>query len=112
MAAKKKPTKKTAAKKASKPVKKSVAKKVRKTSKPKRIEENRHGLQPAYIGDRVWWDDDEEGFTGEYKVTSIGEEPEDQHRDTSVWLYSADRGKEVEVGLREIQNRIMDANEQ
>lgn len=94
---------------AKKTTKKSAAKK---PSKPKRIEENRHGLQPAYLGDRVWWDDDEEGFTGEYKVTSIGEEPEDQHRDTSVWLYSGDRGKEVEVSLREIQNRIMDTNEQ
>lgn len=94
---------------AKKTTKKSAAKK---SPKPKRIEENRHGLQPAYLGDRVWWDDDEEGFTGEYKVTSIGEEPEDQHRDTSVWLYSGDRGKEVEVSLREIQNRIMDTNEQ
>lgn len=73
---------------------------------PKRIEENRNGLQPVYIGDKVWWDDDEEDFTGIYNVTSIGEEPENQHDDTTVWLYSGERGKEVEVSLREIQNRI------
>lgn len=78
----------------------------RRSPKPKRIEENRNGLQPVYQGDRVWWDDDEEDFTGIYDVTSIGDDPEDQHADTTVWLYSGERGKEVEVSLREIQNRI------
>ena len=106
MAAKKK-TKKKTGKKTNKP----VAKKVKKPAKPKRIEENRNGLQPAYLGDRVWWDDDEDDFTGEYEVTSIGEEPEDQHEDTTVWLYSGDMGKEVEVSLREIQNRITSVEE-
>jgi hypothetical protein len=72
----------------------------------KRIEENRNGLQPVYLGDKVWWDDDEEDFTGIYDVASIGEKPQDQHADTAVWLYSGERGKEVEVSLREIQNRI------
>jgi len=107
MAAKKK-TKKKTAKKTNKP----VAKKVKKPTKPKRIEENRNGLQPAYLGDLVWWDDDEDDFTGEYEVTSIGEEPKDQHEDTTVWLYSGDMGKEVEVSLREIQNRITAAGDQ
>lgn len=78
----------------------------RRSPEPKRIEENRNGLQPAYLGDKVWWDDDEEDFTGIYDVTSIGDDPEDQHADTTVWLYSGERGKEVEVSLREIQNRI------
>lgn len=89
-----------------KKVKKSAVKKTSSKKEPVRIEENRHGLQPVYLGDRVWWDDDEDDFTGEYEVTSIGDDPEDQHKDTTVWLYSGEMGKEVEVGLREIQNRI------
>lgn len=91
-----------------KPAKKSSPPPARKKAvkPPERIEENRHGLQPAYIGDRVWWDDDEDGFTGEYEVTHIDAQPEDQDYSTSIWLYSGDMGKEVEVGLGEIQNRI------
>ena len=69
------------ASKKKKPAKKARPSPVRKmkAKPPARIEENRNGVQPAYVGDQVWWDDDEDDFTGLYDVSSVGEDPEDQH---------------------------------
>lgn len=63
-------------------------------------------IETVRVGDMVMWDDDEEGFSGLYEVTIIGDQPDDQHEMTDVWLYSSDLGTEVQVCLLEIQGRI------
>lgn len=55
------------------------------------------------VGDKVMWDDDEEGFTGIYEITAIRGKNKDD-----VWLYSEELGKEVQAMLCEIENRIVE----
>lgn len=55
------------------------------------------------VGDKVMWDDDEEGFTGIYEITAIRGKKKDD-----VWLYSSELGTEVQVMLYEIEDRIID----
>ncbi len=55
------------------------------------------------VGDKVMWDDDEEGFTGIYEIVSIRGEKNDD-----VWLYSSELGTEVQVMLYEIEDRIIE----
>ena len=55
------------------------------------------------VGDKVMWDDDEEGFTGIYEITEIRGKKKDD-----IWLYSAELGKEVQAMLCEIENRIVE----
>jgi hypothetical protein len=42
------------------------------------------------VGDKVMWDDDEEGFTGIYEITAIRGKKKDD-----IWLYSAELGNEA-----------------
>jgi hypothetical protein len=55
------------------------------------------------VGDKVMWDDDEEGFTGIYEITAIRGKKKDD-----VWLYSSELGTEVQVMLYEIEDRIIE----
>ena len=55
------------------------------------------------VGDKVMWDDDEEGFTGIYEITAIRGKNKDD-----IWLYSAELGKEVQAMLCEIEDRIVE----
>ena len=55
------------------------------------------------VGDKVRWDDDEEGFTGIYEITAIRGRKKDD-----IWLYSDELGTEVQVMLCEIENRIIE----
>ena len=55
------------------------------------------------VGDRVQWDDDEEGFSGIYEITAIRGRKRDD-----IWLYSSELGTEVQVMLCEIENRIIE----
>lgn len=57
----------------------------------------------AKVGDKVMWDDDEEGFSGIYEITAIRGKNNDD-----IWLYSSELGTEVQVSLCEIQNRIIE----
>jgi hypothetical protein len=52
------------------------------------------------VGDKVMWDDPEEGFTGIYEISAMYDKDD-------VWLYSSDLGTEVQVSLMEIKNRIV-----
>jgi hypothetical protein len=54
------------------------------------------------VGDKVQWDDDEDGFTGIYEITAIRGRKKDD-----IWLYSQELGTEVQVMLCEIENRII-----
>lgn len=55
------------------------------------------------VGDKVMWDDDEEGFSGIYEITAIRGKNKDD-----VWLHSSELGTEVQVMLYEIENRIIE----
>lgn len=55
------------------------------------------------VGDKVQWDDDEDGFTGIYEITAIRGRKKDD-----IWLYSQELGTEVQVMLCEIENRIIE----
>lgn len=57
----------------------------------------------AKVGDKVMWDDDEEGFSGIYEITAIRGKNNDD-----IWLYSSELGTEVQVSLCEIENRIIE----
>jgi len=54
------------------------------------------------VGDKVRWDDDEEGFSGIYEISAIRGKKKDD-----IWLYSSELGTEVQVLLCEIENRII-----
>ena len=58
------------------------------------------------VGDKVMWDDEEEGFTGIYEITAIRGRKKDD-----IWLYSEELGTEVQVMLCEIENRIIDEDQ-
>jgi len=60
------------------------------------------------VGDRVQWDDDEEGFSGVYEITAIRGRKRDDIWLYDIWLYSAELGTEVQVMLCEIENRIIE----
>lgn len=57
----------------------------------------------AKVGDKVMWDDDEEGFSGIYEITAIRGK-----NNNDIWLYSSELGTEVQVSLCEIENRIIE----
>jgi hypothetical protein len=61
------------------------------------------GKRKPKVGDKVMWDDAEEGFTGIYEITAIRGRKKDD-----VWLYSSELGTEVQVMLCEIEDRIID----
>ena len=55
------------------------------------------------VGDKVQWDDYEDGFSGIYEITAIRGKNKDD-----VWLHSSDLGTEVQVMLWEIEDRIIE----